>query len=102
VIVAVLASVLDIDGRRVDLTDERWAHIIGAEPQRAGYPELAAHQDAVMRAVQTPDRRLPGHRPGEEWFYIAGAGPSRFLKVVVAYDGSSGRIITAFARRSMP
>jgi hypothetical protein len=100
--VAVLATVLDIDGRAVDLTEERWHHIIGAEPRRAGHPELARYRADVMRAVQTPDLRLPGRRAGEEWFYLGDVGPSRFLKVVVAYHGGRGRVITAFARRSAP
>jgi hypothetical protein len=100
--VAVLATVIDVDGRSVELTEERWAHIVGAEPHRAGHPELSRHRDAVLRAVRAPDHRLAGHRDGEEWFYLEGAGPSRFLKVVVAYDGRVGRIITAFGRRSMP
>jgi len=100
--VVVLATVIDVDGRSVELTEERWAHIIGAEPHHAGHPELAQHLDAVLRAVKAPDHRLAGRRDGEEWFYLEGAGPSRFLKVVVAYDGRQGRIITAFGRRSMP
>jgi hypothetical protein len=102
VAVAVLATVIDVDGRSVELTEERWAHIVGAEPDRAGHPELVQHLDAVLRAVQAPDHRLPGRRDGEEWCYLEGAGPSRFLKVVVAYDGRAGRIKTAFGRRSMP
>jgi hypothetical protein len=40
--------------------------------------------------------------PGEEWFYVEGAGPSRYLKVVVAFNAGRGTIITGFARRSMP
>jgi hypothetical protein len=88
--------------RPLELTAERWAHIVGAEPDRAGHPELVEHLDAVLRAVQAPDHRFGGRRDGEEWFYLQGAGPSRFLKVVVAYDGQEGRIITAFGRRSMP
>jgi hypothetical protein len=100
--VGVLATVIDVDGRSVGLTEERWAHIVGAEPHRAGHPELAQHLDVVLRAVQAPDRRLAGRRDGEEWCDLEGAGPSRFLKVVVAYDGREGRIITAFGRRSMP
>jgi hypothetical protein len=100
--VAVLATVIDVDGRAVELTEERWAHIVGAEPPGAGHPELAQHLDPVLRAVQAPDHRLAGRRDGEEWFYREGAGPSRYLKVVVAYDGREGRIITAFGRRSMP
>jgi len=41
-------------------------------------------------------------RPNEEWFYVENLGPSRWLKVVVAYGGEEGRIITAFPRRSFP
>jgi hypothetical protein len=87
---------LDPDGRLVELTDERWAHIVG------GHPELAPHLFAVVGAIRAPPCRLAGRHDGEEWFYAEGAGPSRFLKVVVAYDGGRGVIITAFARRSMP
>jgi hypothetical protein len=88
--------VADPDGRPVALTDERWAHIVG------GHPELAPHRDDVIHAVQAPDHRRAGRRASEEWFYSEDVGPSRFLKVVVAYDDLQGRIITAFARRSMP
>jgi hypothetical protein len=92
----VVASVVEPNGRRVTLTDERWRHILD------GHPELAPFQTAVLDAVRIPTRRLPGKWPGEEWCYLRGAGPSRWLKVVVAYGGQTGRIITAFARRSMP
>ncbi len=93
---ATVAKNLDVDGRLVELSDERWAHII------SGHPELAPHLLAIMDATRRPSHRLAGRRQGEEWFYLEGAGPSRFLKVVVAYDGGRGFIITAFARRSMP
>jgi hypothetical protein len=72
-VMAVLATVLDVDGRPVDLTDERWRHIVGEEPFCAGHPELLPHRDAVMQAVRTPDHRRAGRRPGEEWFYFAKA-----------------------------
>jgi hypothetical protein len=92
-----IATVLDPDGRSVALSEERWTHIID------GHPELRSFRDGVLEAVQAPSRRLPGRTLGEEWFYKAGAGPSRWLKVVVRYDASDGgRIVTAFARRSLP
>jgi hypothetical protein len=93
---AIVAKALDPDGRLVELTDERWAHIIG------GHPELAPHLLAVVGAIRAPSHRMAGRRDGQEWFYLEAVGPSRFLKVVVAYDGGRGFIITAFARRSMP
>jgi hypothetical protein len=92
----VLVSTLDPDSRRVELTAEGWRHILD------GHPELAPHLDAVTRAVREPDRRLAGRHKDEEWFYLEHAGPSRWLKVVVHYEGGRGRIVTAFARRSMP
>jgi hypothetical protein len=92
----ILVSTLDPDGRRVELTEERWRHIL------AGHPELATHLEAVARAVREPDRRLAGRQDDEEWFYLEHAGPSRWLKVVVHYERGRGRIVTAFGRRSMP
>ncbi len=92
----VLASTVDPDGRRVELTRERWRHIL------SGHPELARHLATVTRAVREPDRRMAGRRVDEEWFYLEDAGPSRWLKVVVHYEGGRGRIVTAFGRRSMP
>ena len=50
-----------------------------------------------------PTETVPGREPGEEWFYLSNAGPSRWLKVVVVYDSPvSGPIITAFPRRRKP
>ena len=93
---SVLAEVFDPDGRRVALTEERWQHICD------GHPELAALQAEVLRAIQTPSRRLGGSEPAEEWFYLAGPGPSRWLKVVVLFAGESGRIIPSFPGRALP
>ncbi len=77
------------------LTEERWAHIV--ERHR----EMEPHQNALLEVIAAPDRWLLGRRPGEEWFYVAG-GPSRWLKVVVGYEGQEGSVLTAFPRRSLP
>src|SRR3954451_15869616 len=98
----VLATTLDPDGRPVDLLAERWAHIVGDQPARAGHPELRPHRADVVQAIRQPTVRRPGRIPGEEWFYLEGAGPSRYLKVVVAFKAGRGSIIAAFARRSLP
>lgn len=89
----------DPDGRRVELTQERWAHIVD---ERVGHPELGGHQDAILRAVRDPDTVQPGRRSNERWYFLRGAGPSRWLQVLVAYDGSRGWIVTAFGRRRDP
>jgi hypothetical protein len=91
------ATVVDPDGRTVELTSERWAHITD------GHPELARLRDEVLETVRIPSRRWPGPTVGEEWFYREGVGPSRWLKVVVRYESTDrGSIVTAFARRRMP
>ena len=93
----IVATVLDPDGRSVDLTGERWAHITD------GHPELAGYRNEVLETVRVPSRRGPGRTLGEEWFYRESVGPSRWLKVVVRYELTGrGWIVTAFARRSMP
>jgi len=81
----------------VALTSERWEHVIRSD----GHPELTHHQADVLGCVRSPDRRLAGRRPGEEWFYAA-RGPSRWLKVVVRYEQDRGAIVTSFPRRSYP
>jgi hypothetical protein len=93
----ILATVIDPDGRGVDLIEERWEHIMSS------HPELAGRRADVLDTVRVPSRRLLGPTVGEEWFYRENIGPSRWLKVVVRYDSiERGRIVTAFARRSMP
>lgn len=74
---------------------------------RAAHPVFdlrsgVAHEE-VLRAVRAPTEALPGREPDEEWFYLRDAGPSRWLKVVVLFEGpTTGRIITAFPRRRKP
>jgi hypothetical protein len=80
----------------VELTEKRWDHIV------AGHPELARFRAEVIQAVQAPSHHIPGRRSAEEWYYLEGVGPSRYLKVVVSYESGTGRVVTAFARRSKP
>jgi hypothetical protein len=54
--VTVLAEVVDPDGRRVDLTIERWDHIVD---DHDGHPELGAHIADVMLTVSEPHERAP-------------------------------------------
>jgi hypothetical protein len=92
------AEVIDPDGQRVELTAERWQHIIRPD----GHPELTGFLAEVVRAVQFPDERRVAPRNNEQWFFMRNAGPSRWLQVVVAYEGDRGFIVTAFGRRQDP
>jgi hypothetical protein len=92
----VLASVRDPDGRVVELTLERWVHIV------VSHPELKAHRAEVMAAVERPYVRVSGQRDNESWYVVKTQAPSQWLRVVVAYEGERGWVVTAFARRRMP
>jgi hypothetical protein len=87
----------DRQGREITLSPERWQHIV------SGHPEIEVYLRDIRRAVEAPTAVIAGREPDEEWLYLEGAGPSRWLKVVVAFDSADqGRIITSFARRRKP
>ena len=86
----VRAAVDDPDGRTVELTDERWEHIVER------HPEIEALDQTVLQAVEAPDRRLPGRVANEEWYYVRTDTPSNWLKAVVAYAEGRGHIVTAY------
>lgn len=90
------AAVKDPNGRMVDLTEERWGHIIER------HPEIERLDQTVLRAVQAPGHCMSGRLANEEWYYVKTDTPSNWLKVVVAYAEGRGHIVTAYARRSMP
>jgi hypothetical protein len=92
----ILATFDDPLGRPVTLTAGRWEHIV------RGHPELSDLREAVLETVRHPSRHLREPRPAEDWYYRAGMGPSRWLKVVVTYSQGRGLIVTAFARRRTP
>ena len=91
-----MGQTTDPSGREIVLTQERWLHIL------IRHGELKPHRDAVLGAVRDPDLIRLGGESNERWFFAANAGPTRWLQVVVHYDGNSGRITTAFGRRWLP
>ena len=86
----------DPDGRQVVLLWLHWSHVIDRHPYIGVGPE------GLLDAIAHPDARLAGQRPGQEWFYRRGIGPSAWIRVVVHYEGNRGRIVTAFPRRAFP
>jgi hypothetical protein len=59
-----MSSVGDPRGRTVELTEERWRHIVER------HPEIESHGDVVLRTVQKPDCQIAGRLSNEEWFYL--------------------------------
>ena len=78
------------------LTDEGWGHIVRK------HPEITRLRAVIVGTVAAPDESIAGHLSGEEWFYRQGAGPARWLRVVVHYEADMGVIVTGFSRRSFP
>jgi hypothetical protein len=92
----VRATIGDPEGMTVELTEERWSHIIER------HPELEPFGEAVLRTVQEPDRRMAGRLGNEQWYYLKTDEPSDWLKVVVAYSRDRGHVVTAYATGSAP
>lgn len=86
----------DPQGRQVLLTFKAWRHICRRHPQ------MLDEREKLRAALPRAERSVPGREPGEVWHYVSGPGPTRFVKVVVHYEGSVGRIWTAFPRRRFP
>ncbi|MBA3245984.1 MAG: hypothetical protein H0T61_12530 [Actinobacteria bacterium] len=90
-------TVVEPDGRTVVLTEDAWQHI------RTQHPELAPYERAIMETISHPNERTTDVRRGRERYFASGKGPSRWLRVVVEFDGSSrGEVITAFGQRNDP
>ncbi len=81
------SAVDDPNGRTVELTDERWEHIVER------HPDLQTLDEIVLQAVRAPDHRMAGPLANEEWYYA---------KTDTPYAEGRGHIVTAYARRSMP
>jgi hypothetical protein len=67
------------------------------------HAELDGCLPEVLRAVSAPDHVEPDPTyEGRRRFHLRGAGPSRWLLVVVSYEQEPARIISAFGNRKDP
>lgn len=68
-----------------------------------GHPEMATYLADVLKAIVEPDHVLPDpFYEGRRRHYLRGAGPSRWLLVVVSYEQESACVISAFGNRKDP
>lgn len=92
------AETTDPAGVRVVLEDHVWAQKIVRD-----HPEVGAHRADALRAVSVPDHVAQDPSSADRRrFYLRGAGPSRWLLVVVSYEQTPARIISVFANRKDP
>jgi hypothetical protein len=89
----ILAETATSDGVRVVLYEDTWTdHVLDPE---TGHTELREHLEQVLGAVAAPDHREPDPRPGRERFFKQDVGPSRWLMVVVSFEATPARVVTA-------
>jgi phytoene dehydrogenase-like protein len=88
----------DPAGRRVVVPGELWRDKILRD-----HPELGSHLADVLRAIAEPDEILndPIYEQRRR-HYLRGAGPSRWLLVVLSYEQEPARVISAFGNRKDP
>lgn len=88
----------DPNGMSVLLPDDLWQGKI-----LQNHSELASYPHEILRAVEMPDLVLqdPVYESRRR-YYLRDAGPSRWLLVVVSYEQTPARIITAFGTRKDP
>lgn len=94
----VVGEANDPAGERVVVSAGLWQDKILRD-----HPELASHLDDVLRAIAEPDQ-IHGDPIYERRrrHYLRGAGPSRWLLVVVSYEQEPARVISAFGNRKDP
>jgi hypothetical protein len=88
----------DLDGNRVVIPTEIWRGKVLKD-----HPELSRHLNDALRAIYSPDHVDPDPSFWDRRrHYLRGAGPSRWLLVVLSYEQEPVRLISAFPRRKDP
>jgi hypothetical protein len=88
----------DLDGNRVVIPTEIWRGKVLKD-----HPELSRHLNDALRAIYSPDHVDPDPSfRDRRRHYLRGAGPSRWLLVVLSYEQEPVRLISAFPRRKDP
>lgn len=93
-----IGEAIDPNGARVVLLARVWDDKVLRD-----HAELDGYLPDVLRAVSAPDHVEPDPTcERRRRFHLRGAGPSRWLLVVVSYEQEPARIISAFGNRKDP
>lgn len=97
----VMEAARDRGGRMVFLSEEAMEHI------EKGHPEMRGCELAIVTAIETATIRCHGRKRGKvvkgrEKLYAPKLGPGEWLAVVVAYEGDTGQVVTAYADKNGP
>jgi hypothetical protein len=69
---------------------EQWVHIIRR------HPELASLIEELLKTIQCPEAITPDPITGRWRYWRSEIGPTRWVKVIVAWDEGPPWIVTAF------
>lgn len=94
--VGVVEAARDPWGRIVMLSKSAMQHI--AE----GHQELSGCEVPIAAAIENAASRRRGKKGGREILYARNLGPTAWLAIVVAYEGSEGWVITAYGDKKGP
>ena len=89
-------AVQDRAGRIVTLTEVTMERHIERR-----HVEMRGYELAIATTLETGIRYRAG-QDGREKFFARQLGPGKWLAVVVAYSGRTGRVITAYADKNGP
>jgi hypothetical protein len=90
----VLFTATDPRGRSVTLSQGQRNH---ADEEHSEVKNLD-----IRKGIEMAQIRTRGAFPGAELLWTRNLGPTRWLVVVVAYEGRSGKVITAYGSKKGP
>lgn len=91
-----VATMIDPQGRTVWLAQAQLDHIIEE------HPEVGNHVDWLKKSVEKAEKRTKGNYKDSEKLWASRLGPSKWLCVVVRYEGRIGTVRTALASSKGP
>jgi len=91
-----LFEAMDKTGRRIYLTDERWAHI------NEEHPEVSRYMEEFQELLKNPTKVRPSQFDAKiHHFYKYYKSNAKYLLLIVKYLNGEGFIITAYFTRKM-
>jgi hypothetical protein len=93
----VIANTLSPQGRKVELTERKWAYV-------QHHVEMRGELELLLAAIRQPDFQEPDPHPGRERYWLRTQPPFRFqwLRVVVQFEGDVDHVVTAFGQDNEP
>lgn len=94
---AILFKTTDPRGLTVTCSEERWqAHVLDQRPWMAGWESL------VQKAIENPTLGIfkDAQFPNRDVYYYIPSPRTRYLKVIVQFDGDEGVVVTAIPTNS--